>query len=58
MTEIKYHRMYGDKKDYPVFKTLPKKTQERIKARALWEHMSLSAIIREYPMLKKMLVLF
>ena len=49
MMSIEYHRMYGDEKDYPVFKTLPEDARSRIRAKAQWEHMSLSAIIREYP---------
>lgn len=49
--KVKYGRMHGDKKDYPIFGTLPKKAQERIKAKAIWEHLAVSAVIREYPML-------
>ena len=41
--------MYEDKKDCPRFKDLPKKAQERIKAKARWDHITLSAVIREYP---------
>ena len=46
---IEWHRMYGDKEDYPKFRSLPKDIQQRIKAKARWEHMSLSAVIREWP---------
>jgi len=48
---IEYGKMYGDKKDYPVFRTLPKKAQRRIKSKARWEGISLSAVIRQYPSL-------
>jgi hypothetical protein len=48
---IEYGRMFGDLKDYPIFRTLPKKAQERIRAKASWEHITPSLVIREYPML-------
>lgn len=43
--------MTTDEKEYPDFNDLPEDVQQRIRDKAAWEHMTLSAIIREWPSL-------
>ncbi len=33
----------------PKFKDLPKNIQEKVRAKADWEHMTLSAVMKEWP---------